>query len=656
MSSRSIVAKHACARVALVVSGCVWLFGFDYGGTILVHSRAEIYELAMNGEITEEARDQLLDLLDNPVDLNHASRERLQLLPDVTYALADAIVAARNEAPFRRVAQLEALVGSAIFEQCRPFVTLVRADRPRPPLSASVSLLAMERLQDDRAPVAFLRGKQTVGGWFDAGFIVAEQDRPYGFDYSTDPVTVEGRRPTVALERVFATVEKANWSAVAGHYMVGFGLGLTLDVTNRVHPYGFHPDLQVYEDWESYDSYSVPKRLLGAAATVRGALPSGRAIAFTLLGSSAPQDLYYTEISPHEYQVSSDDDVSYPTFPNVYREDLAGMNATFFWDSDTVLGFTLYAARAVKRYDYDFVNHPIPNRASYGAAGLNAALPAGPLDLFFEAAVTDTMGFGSRAEIIAKLDGLEINLSGRYYGEGFDNPHSRGRSEPDTSRPDAAGPELDPGGDRDRDEFGPELRVIYYPFDWMRVRGKADVWKRPSLDVTNAYLETRLDLDLAPWLRVDLIADLRDKDITETGRDQAYECSDPAECKGQKWSVGGGFLLRPTEALWLQTLYRDRYEDISSYPDRYMRTHYAWVKLGCHITDSIRFIARAKYYDERPGDDTGARYASGYGQIHISATSRMRIQARYEQVYDLDDPEAEVNPERKGRLQVAFAF
>ena len=65
-----------------------------YDVPVLIDTDQDIWDLFYDQDITEDQRDHLLALLDNPLDINDASREELYELPGITYPQADAIVAA----------------------------------------------------------------------------------------------------------------------------------------------------------------------------------------------------------------------------------------------------------------------------------------------------------------------------------------------------------------------------------------------------------------------------------------------------------------------------------------------------------------------------------------------------------------------------------
>jgi len=654
--ARSLLSRRAAPL--LLLASTPSLMAFDYGTSVLVRSEADIIELEYMGEIDEELRDQLLDLFDNPLDLNTASRDDLILLPDVTSSLADRIISHRENGAFDNPRQLRDVVGRSIWNQAKPFVTTMKVPEPPDPIKGTVSVRYLDKFDDDKPPMASIKAKVKYHRWLEAGVLVAEEQGVYGVSYDNDTITVQGMRPQVSLERVYASIDRGDWAVIMGHYKVGFGQRLTFDITDKQRPHGFYQDLKITEDYEGYDSYSVSRRLLGvAASTERHLGADGPRMDLTFFASSNPHDLYYTYFDPHDYTVSGDDEVLYPSFPWVYREDIVGLNASLFWSKRIHAGFTGWGGHVSKAFEFDFTNTPIPNRDFYGALGVDGAYGVGIVDVMGEVALTDTGGVGARAETVIDPGMFEASLAMRYYGEGFDNPHSRGKSEPDQYSRDDSLEEYDyiiSGGDRDRDEIGPQAQLIFDPFGWVRLRAKGDIWKVPSEDVTHAYVEGRLDIDPIEYVGIDLVAYLRDKDISVGGREQDYDDSDG---QGSKSALGAGFTLQPVEPLIVQAFAKQVWEDSSTYTDGYMNDRYAWGKIIWDATDALELAGRVKYYEERiDTSEAGKEYWSLYGQVRGKPIGKLTLFGRYEQVHDLDDPDADPNPEHKLKVGGDFRF
>jgi hypothetical protein len=635
--------RHAWLALLTLTPGI--LVGFDYGTTVLVRSEGDIQELWWMGEIDEELRDQLLELYSDPLDLNTATRDELVLLPELTHAMADAIIARRAQQAFTSPRQLRALVGPDNWAQCRPFVTVSSSRGPGP--KGSVSLRSTEKLEDDRAPVAWVKARVRYEQGIEAGIIIAEQSDLYGVAYSDDGISVQGRRPTVMLERAHVQLDRGSWSTIFGHYAIGFGQRLGLDVTDKLRPHGFSRDLRINQDYENHDSYTVPKRLLGAAASTTRALGEAE-LDLTVFASADPHDLYRNYFSPSDYTVDDPDEEDevglYPTFPRLYREDLAGLNSTLHLGEHAQLGLTAWAGHLDRRMDFTFTSYAMPNRDWYGAVAVDGAASIGATDLYAEVAVTDSGGLGARAEGVLSTGLFEGSLALRYYGTGFDNPHSGAASQADQySLGEDEVDELDErtGGWRDRDELGPQVALVLDPAPWVRARVKGDLWHQPSTGLTHAWAESRLNLDPLAWLGLDLLASLRDKDLAEHGRQWAYDDDDDSLDRGQKLGLGAGLSLHPVEPVVLRAFAKQNAYDHADYPDGLALDRYGWLELIAEPGDRIELSARVKRYDARTDTESGDAYTSARAQLRARPAQRFTVLARYERVLDQGEDQAE---------------
>ena len=68
-----------------------------YEADLQIEDEVDLYDLAERGDLTEDERDELLDLFRMGVDLNSASREELYALPNLGYPEVDAILEYRRQ-------------------------------------------------------------------------------------------------------------------------------------------------------------------------------------------------------------------------------------------------------------------------------------------------------------------------------------------------------------------------------------------------------------------------------------------------------------------------------------------------------------------------------------------------------------------------------
>jgi hypothetical protein len=106
---------------------------YEYPVPIYVSNEDDILELYFAQDITEEEQNQLLKLLQEPIELNSATREDIYNLPGITWSMADAIIARRKTTPFRRLNDVKRVPGVSadIIMQIKSFVDIVPPKAPK---------------------------------------------------------------------------------------------------------------------------------------------------------------------------------------------------------------------------------------------------------------------------------------------------------------------------------------------------------------------------------------------------------------------------------------------------------------------------------------------------------------------------------------------
>ncbi|MGM0577720.1 MAG: hypothetical protein ACQEXJ_18480 [Myxococcota bacterium] len=538
----------------------------QYDVPILADSVGDLRSLLDNGDIRQDEFDRLVALLEDPLDVNTASRDAMYDLPGMTFPMIDRLVDAREKAPLVDIDSLRALgLPDNVLRQIGPFVVF----RPPPPpevpapqpLGGDVELRSLEQLDDGKSPAFALRFRGEAAERVDLGLVGLFQDRLGTFDYHHETgrtwLTAEPAKPRFHLPKGYAAMDEGEWGVIAGTYQVGFAERLTFDASTRTRPSGFYGDDQVYENQESA-SFSAPERLLGVAATMRGVHLGGtHYLSGTLFGSFQPFEVPQHEIRSFlrkkddsdfndgtnpllceegaDPAACADDDLktgrlSQEQLRRAFTEMLVGGHLRYTPMPRLKVGATAYygAVDFPASDDLHFaVSSGFPDRSGFGAMGLDFEANVGDTVLSGEYSRTFE---GDQAAFLRGVVGfrlLDVELQARYYGEDWDNPHSRGLAQPD---------EL--FGQRDRDEAGGSVRLILYPLRWMSARVEADLWHRMALDVTSYDLDGRLDLELQRWLSVSGGFQYTDRDISEGGRDADYG-SDTVDLEGLEVSRPG---------------------------------------------------------------------------------------------------------------------
>ena len=392
---------------------------------------------------------------------------------------------------------------------------------------------------------------------------------------------------------------------------------------------------------------------LGSRAPLPSAADRARSRAWA---SANPTDLYYTDtgISRSTITVLNGEAPDYPTLPLVYREDLAGLHASLsWWEHDLQVGLTGYGGRAIKAFAYDFSSYDIPNRDQYGAVGIDSSWTGSSrVQLYGEAAITDTGGAAARVESVLKPSKAEITLAFRAYGIDFDNPHSRGAAQPDTlswwDPTEHAELEGDTQSKRDRDELGPQVKIVWDASPWLRWRFNADIWQRMTQDVWNMSTDTALRIDPLKQISIDLRGSYTDKDLSGDDLEPAYDlCGDDTVCQGRKLGASAGLNVEPVAPLLLQAYYKEGFESDDDPEKPWIREHYWWAKATLDLTDDWQIATRYKDYEDHVGHDPSPtqKYWSVYGQVAAALPARVKVSARYERRQYHMDSDTRPNPE-----------
>lgn len=671
-----------------------WLFSpltataFDYGTDVLVDTEEDLLELYYSGLLDDTELDQLLELFNNPLDINTATREALFDLPGVTQTTADAIVQLREERGSIE-AEMDLItlpgIGDKVFEQILPFIDELPPVRSKLPVKGVFTLRGgqtieridpadpsrpsttykPEQLGYGKWPDFYMRGKLTVNRWLSMGFLGLAQEEvakvqynPGSFDFLAQWGT-----PVFEMDKGFVSATGPGGSGIIGSYSAGYGRRITFDVTQRAEPHGWYEDLQV----NGSESFSPPQRLFGGSARLTAIRFGRSSLDMSLFASSRLYDVYLYHggfeegddtSSSRVFMDGTDGNlyrVGWVTLPNLYREDLVGGNFTFRINNRSHVGVTGYAAHidktvveGVDSNDQWLFRYRIPNRDYFGAVGADFALGLGLLDLTGEFSHSD--GGGNAVLLQANLSRPrnEVDFVFRHYDTDYDNPHNRGVAASDVYM-----------GARARDETGFRLKGYTNPVDWLKVRGHVDLWRRPSSALWNMQLYAKADVLPTEQLRVSAFTRFTNKDLARNERgweyggtaeldewqtDSADRVDDvlpedwlDTEGRGQKIQLGGQLDVMYIPLTKLSFYYQRFYEDAGdsiTYPTGdgpcepwYQVGNYFWIKARVKPGKMTTLTGRFKILDEDVFGSRGERSFETYLQFEqkIGRAPRSRV-------------------------------
>lgn len=699
----SLVLSGAAAALALFVATSA--LAYDYRVPIRVQDENDLEELFLSGDLTEEERDQLLEIYRARLDINTASRDELYLLPGLTYDLVDRILAYRETKPFSRVNDLVLVEGvdAAMVREIRPFVMAYRAygkKAERSPWRTRLRLRLVDEVDDpdSQLPEGYARGEVKYANKWSAGALVLVQNSLDSLEYRDvakgNPVVVAthsengnlksspdeldwylhttGKGLAPAWPKLYVGLKEDSYQVLLGSYRIGFGQKLVLDNTGRVNPSGFEPDLQIYENWESF---SLSKGFFGAAGSLRNIMVGPVDLDVTGFFSWWKYDAYqydlkheipydeepyqtYKVVTPHQgffYRTLDQE-----SLPEAWSELMGGANIGVKLAKGLRWGITGYASSIDFHLgDPSTVfsrSSPFPMRTEFGAVGTDLAWQYGAWHAWAEGAVVDSGGYAGLARVMYDLKPLSAELLYRYYAQDFDNPHSRGYNMPDEWY-----------GDRDRGENGFRTTVRYRLTKSFWVRLDTDVWKAAQELETDLGVTTvqpwrmenyaRADWRAMKWLQLGVFAQFNDRDLEASGRDEEYSSGslkDPA--RGEKWSFGanGSLDFARNSSFWLY--YKLSMYDAALENGAYQKDHYVTAKLSTRPINWLRLQARAKYLKgelETLDGATRDHFLEAYAQVGVLPMKGLEISLKG-LVRDYYDSDKEV--EWFWRLGADWAF
>ncbi len=556
------------AGILLLVSGAR---AKVYPTPIYANNEEDLQSLYSDGVMEESDLDTLIELLNDPMDLNKMRRNDLYDLPGITITLAKAIVADRKEnGPFTSLQDLLRIDGMTqeILDQVTFFAEV---QPPLPPRerkrgairgkvrarsimnfeqvdesSYSSSSLSAAQLGYEKWPDTYVSARVQYQRKWNVGFLGLAREGINWMEYDPDSRTLYATYASPMLEfgKAYVSREGLRTEGLLGSYTAGFGVGLTFDDTNRTHPHGFYEDLTV----TGTDSLSVRKGLFGGAIRVHNlGLGERMSLDSTVFASSWLYDAYQyflstsdgvevdplvEDLSSPTIKISSDGQwktAKYMTIPNAYREDVLGANATLRFSDDAHVGLTAYLGHldmavvpGVPGQDYLIMDSDYPVDDLFGAVGINAAWSLGLVDLLGEVSHSFTGGNGALLKAIADVHLGEVEASLRSYATDFDNPHARGLANADEY-----------GGMRDRDEQGARVKAQVDPTGWISTRFMFDIWQRMSLNgIWNMEAYGRVELTPIKAFSITVFGDRKDRDLSKSGRGMEYGGESWAEVYG----------------------------------------------------------------------------------------------------------------------------
>ena len=655
-------------------------------------------------ELSEDAADNLVELLRQGVDLASATRGELEELPGLDSEAVERLLEAR-----RAQGGLDDLVARGLIDEAAltPFLRSSGG-----PVRGELRLLTKVMPTDALAPPvllgAHLRGPFGLSG--DAWLATTRQaPAQVTWDPAIAAFVTRGFEYRVTLPAAAIEWRWGRAHVIAGTFALGFGERLVLDNSRRSSPDGvmladgFHrqggsssachlspPQSEHCSEGGSATAtsdFTFRELFRGVAGSLEG-LDLGPSARLSLDGFASYQtrSLYQYEVydrraceNPHDtspqcaappvYLSNLTTRLTGTTLPAFFDELALGGHLALELGERWTLGVTGYGASPsfnARPAELDFQEWSRwPSGGPFGAVGLNGAFRAGGVGLFLEAARSFDGSKGNQGGGVGVVQrtawaahGHQLELSLRYYDLHFLNPYAR---------PISAPGEYD--GQRARNEAGARLRHAgRLGRDW-RLGGRVDFWLNPFEEpgrqpamVTTLQALARVDLTRWSSLTPSLWLDASRRNL---GSSERRSCSTIAYTEGAPFTCGGD-RYRATARLELLTLER-RLRLASQGSLSWVRDTtglrndlVAWAELDLRPVESVRLRARARYLFQ---DLTGQRLEQSVlalGEVAWCPSRMVRLALRYETYVLMDHRSSSLthwpNPEHRFALDARLTL
>lgn len=621
--------------------------------------------------------------------------------------------------------------------QIAPFIR-IDAARPLLPVSGKIHLASRFTTTDNVPPPAMLTARLRGPFDLSAGFMMfttrRRADSPT-YDPLNDALQSKGFLYQAHLPRVFLQWKPGNARLIAGTFTIGFAERLTLDNTRRVTPRG----LYLVDDYRRVQDLSKTCKLSGAGFlddpssgcdpnegknlyitpdykwrdSFRGVAGSiedlklGEEASMSVYGFLSYQNrpIYQYELFDRRYCSDPRDDTDanckapivripdngtrlvFSTLNNTFDELTGGGHVTFKPTHRFTLGVTAFAAMPFFKQsplELDFQEYSrYPTGGAFGAVGLDAHASYKGFNFFLEAThnfdgrfgTAGRGGYGVEQRTTFSPKRHELELSLRFYDDGFGTPYARPIASPDMLE-----------GQRARNEAGARFRWIgTWSRDWQTRLG-ANFWVNPSptisgvptgdpltdkiampAGVPNLYVLARVDFTGWSFFQPAIWFDMRNKNLPQSVHGTCS--SGYVLTEGDTFACGGDlykavarlefFPIRKKLSVVLQgaLTWRDDYK----YKDRFRNDVQAWAEVRAQPVDFLQFRVRTRYLFEDISDNTYKEQSSWtYVEGAWLIGKGTRLSLRYDLYVWLDERTSTANrvpnPEHRFQLDFRLAF
>jgi hypothetical protein len=242
-------------------------------------------------------------------------------------------------------------------------------------------------------------------------------------------------------EIIFGQITYKKARLIAGNFSCYSGAGLVLSGVSSKSNSLCMPVKNIYRRLDQGRLY-FPETFFGSAFVLKTPLSENLRFSAAFFYSRERKDLYQYDVLPNEIYVLNNGrycKMSYLKLPDILTEQVFGGISGIAYDDFLQLSMSAYVSTLSWNTGQTLKFSPsaqYPDSGRFGAGGINLAYKNSFMKSVFEFAVSFLSSFNlNNRAFLAETDfdffPVLINISGRYYGENFINPHGSGIYSPD---------------------------------------------------------------------------------------------------------------------------------------------------------------------------------------------------------------------------------
>lgn len=417
-------------------------FAYELPLSISINNQDDIEQLIEDELITEEIGQTLLELYENPLELNRASIDELMLLPYISREDASIIVTQREKLKgFKRWIDL-ALIEEISPNELRQIQNFAYIHSSFNSIDGWGRFSFSDVENDGKSFYSKFYAKTQLKSFLFGLAAKHENDQQYRWKDGIENISPWN------LEKFFLAWQSSGFfrEIVLGDYSANFGSGLVFnDVHRRTTSGKLYPD---------YTASTYRQRGVGISMKWNRLYPT-----------------LFTSFSKYPVSLSSDLTGLKRKYKiqDVYTERLLGSDLTFQFNQDSAIGFTWYKSWVEKHLDTEFDD--FPNREEIYCFGFHFGIQIKKLDFSGEIARTDNKANALFISVSNMTEKIYWRATYRNYNTEFENPHSYGYADADRDSYDNYG---------DIDEIGSYFLLRYVLHPRIILKLSYDGWRHPS--------------------------------------------------------------------------------------------------------------------------------------------------------------------------------